>query len=52
MYSYRFSLGIISYVGEGEDPNNIQAVQDMVTHHIQGNTLILLTITMRGTQTT
>ncbi|KAI0088919.1 P-loop containing nucleoside triphosphate hydrolase protein [Irpex rosettiformis] len=39
--------GIISYVGEGEDPNNIKAVQDMVTRHIQGNTLILLTITMR-----
>ncbi|EKM56257.1 uncharacterized protein PHACADRAFT_140877 [Phanerochaete carnosa HHB-10118-sp] len=39
--------GIISNVAEGEDRGNIDAVRNMVSKHIQGNTLILLTITMR-----
>ena len=41
--------GIISTVDKGEDKQNITAVRSMVKEHIQGNTLILLTITMRGT---
>lgn len=40
--------GIISNVAKGEDRGNIDAVRNMVSKHIQGNTLILLTITMRG----
>ncbi|THG95428.1 hypothetical protein EW026_g6225 [Hermanssonia centrifuga] len=39
--------GIISNVAKGEDPGNIEAVKSMVREHIKGNTLILLTITMR-----
>ncbi|KAF7797716.1 hypothetical protein EIP86_008916 [Pleurotus ostreatoroseus] len=39
--------GIISNVAAGEDRGNIEAVKRMVEDHIQGNTLILLTITMR-----
>ncbi|GJE98371.1 P-loop containing nucleoside triphosphate hydrolase protein [Phanerochaete sordida] len=39
--------GIISNVANGEDRGNIDAVRNMVSKHIQGNTLILLTITMR-----
>ena len=41
--------GIISTVDQGEDKANIDAVRAMVEEHIEGNTLILLTITMRGT---
>lgn len=41
-------LGIISNVASGEDRGNIEAVRNMVAEHIKGNTLILLTITMRG----
>ena len=40
--------GIISNVAKGEDRGSIDAVRNMVSKHIQGNTLILLTITMRG----
>ena len=40
--------GIISNVAKGDDRGNIDAVRNMVSKHIQGNTLILLTITMRG----
>ncbi|KAJ3559503.1 hypothetical protein NM688_g304 [Phlebia brevispora] len=39
--------GIISYVADGEDRGSIEAIKNMVTTYIQGNTLILLTITMR-----
>lgn len=39
--------GIISAVEEGEDERNIDAVRGMVEDHIQGKTLILLTINMR-----
>ncbi|KAJ3559507.1 hypothetical protein NM688_g311 [Phlebia brevispora] len=39
--------GIISNVASGEDRGNIEAVKSMVKEHIKGNTLILLTITMR-----
>lgn len=39
--------GIIANVAQGEDRGNIEAVRNMVAKHIQGNTLILLTITMR-----
>lgn len=39
--------GIISNVASGEDRGNIEAVRNMVAEHIKGNTLILLTITMR-----
>ena len=41
--------GIISNVASGDDRGNIDAVKNMVKEHIKGNTLILLTITMRGT---
>ncbi|KAJ3486023.1 hypothetical protein NLI96_g4541 [Meripilus lineatus] len=41
--------GLISNVALGEDRGNIEAVRRMVREHIQGQTLILLTITMRGT---
>lgn len=44
----RMLLGIISNVASGEDRGNIEAVRSMVAEHIKGNTLILLTITMRG----
>lgn len=44
----KVSTGIIANVAEGDDRGNIEAVKQMVTRHIQGNTLILLTITMRG----
>ncbi|KIP02343.1 hypothetical protein PHLGIDRAFT_298819 [Phlebiopsis gigantea 11061_1 CR5-6] len=40
--------GIISTVEKGEDKQNITAVRNMVQDHIKGNTLILLTITMRA----
>ena len=46
--SFWFPPGIISNVANGEDRGNIEAVKNMVKEHIQGNTLILLTITMRG----
>ncbi|KAL4246136.1 hypothetical protein ABKN59_008971 [Abortiporus biennis] len=39
--------GIIQNVAPGEDRNNITAVRKMVEDHIKGDTLILLTITMR-----
>ncbi|KAJ7590318.1 P-loop containing nucleoside triphosphate hydrolase protein [Mycena floridula] len=39
--------GIISNVAEGEDRNNIELVTQLVKEHIQGNALILVTITMR-----
>ena len=39
---------IISNVANGDDRANIDAICNMVSKHIQGNTLILLTITMRG----
>ncbi|CAL1705006.1 unnamed protein product [Somion occarium] len=39
--------GIISHVAPGEERASITAVRDMVQKHIQGDTLILLTITMR-----
>ncbi|KIP02342.1 hypothetical protein PHLGIDRAFT_32230 [Phlebiopsis gigantea 11061_1 CR5-6] len=39
--------GIISTVDKGEDKGNIDAVKAMVQEHIKGNTLILLTTTMR-----
>ncbi|KAI0078419.1 hypothetical protein K474DRAFT_1744981 [Panus rudis PR-1116 ss-1] len=39
--------GLISNVAPGEDRSSIDAVRNMVREHIQGNTLILLTITMR-----
>ncbi|THH23246.1 hypothetical protein EUX98_g7932, partial [Antrodiella citrinella] len=40
--------GIISYVAQGQDRGNIEAVKNMVKTHIANeNTLILLTITMR-----
>lgn len=42
------AVGIISTVGKDEDKGNIAAVKEMVEEHIKGNTLILLTITMRG----
>ena len=45
-------VGIISAVESNEDKQNITAVTDMIKQHIQGNTLILLTITMRGTSGT
>jgi hypothetical protein len=48
MYGADDDLGIISAVDSKEDKRNIAAVTDMVKEHIQGNTLILLTITMRG----
>lgn len=40
--------GIISNVAPGEDRGNIDLVRNLVTEHIQGNCLILLTLTMRG----
>lgn len=43
------ATGLISNVALGEDRGNIEAVRRMVREHIQGQTLILLTITMRGT---
>ncbi|KAG8885743.1 hypothetical protein FRB98_001655 [Tulasnella sp. 332] len=39
--------GIISNVAPGEDRGNIDLVRNLVTEHIQGNCLILLTLTMR-----
>lgn len=39
--------GIISNVAPGEDRSYIAVVKEMVRSHIKGNTLILLTITMR-----
>ncbi|KAF8486541.1 P-loop containing nucleoside triphosphate hydrolase protein [Gautieria morchelliformis] len=39
--------GIISNVADGEDRNNIKLVQDLVKDHIKGNSIILLTLTMR-----
>ncbi|KAF9507704.1 hypothetical protein BS47DRAFT_1488702 [Hydnum rufescens UP504] len=39
--------GIISNVAEAKDEWNITAVKDLITRNIQGNCLILLTITMR-----
>ncbi|KAG8993005.1 hypothetical protein FRB94_011150 [Tulasnella sp. JGI-2019a] len=39
--------GIISNVAPGEDRGNIELVRNLVTEHIQGNCLILLTLTMR-----
>ena len=44
-----YSVGIISAVESKEDKRNISAVTNMIQEHIKGNTLILLTITMRGT---
>lgn len=44
--------GIISNVASGDDRGNIEAVKTMVKEHIKGNTLILLTITMRGKSST
>lgn len=42
--------GITSNVAPGQDRGSIQAVRNMVRTHIANqNTLILLTITMRGT---
>jgi hypothetical protein len=40
--------GIISNVGDGEHPKNIDLIKDLVREHITGNALILLTETMRG----
>lgn len=48
MFHHHDPPGIISNVAAGEDRGNIEAVKHMVNEHIQGNTLILLTITMRG----
>ncbi|KAF8340724.1 P-loop containing nucleoside triphosphate hydrolase protein [Cantharellus anzutake] len=39
--------GIISNVADEKDSGNIDAVKNMVKKHIEGNCLILLTITMR-----
>ncbi|KAH8117943.1 P-loop containing nucleoside triphosphate hydrolase protein [Phellopilus nigrolimitatus] len=39
--------GIISNVTDGEDPGNIDLIKNLVQEHISGNSLILLTITMR-----
>ncbi|KAG8946753.1 hypothetical protein FRC04_011409 [Tulasnella sp. 424] len=39
--------GIISNVAHGEDRGNIDLVRNLVMEHIQGNCLILLTLTMR-----
>ena len=41
-------LGLISNVGVGEDRNNIQLVEDLVTSYIDRDCLILLVITMKG----
>lgn len=41
-------VGIIHNVSDGEDKRNIALIEDLVKYHIQGNALILLTITMRG----
>ena len=42
-------LGIIAAVGPGEDRGIIDVIRNMVkTHILNDNTLILLTITMRG----
>jgi hypothetical protein len=43
-----FHAQIISNVADGEDRNNITLVQDLVKDHIKGNSIILLTLTMRG----
>lgn len=40
--------GLIQNVGEGEDKNNIQLVEDMVKSYISKDCLILLVITMKG----
>ncbi|KAG8903486.1 hypothetical protein FRB99_003229 [Tulasnella sp. 403] len=39
--------GIISNVAPGEDRGNIDLIRNLVMDHIQGNCLILLTLTMR-----
>ncbi|EJC99591.1 uncharacterized protein FOMMEDRAFT_92854 [Fomitiporia mediterranea MF3/22] len=39
--------GIISNIADGEDSANIDLIQNLVRDNISGNTLILLTITMR-----
>ena len=41
--------GIISNVDEGEDESNIDLIKNLVTKTIDGNCLILLTLSMRGT---
>lgn len=40
--------GIISNVDEGEDESNIDLIKNLVKKTIDGNCLILLTLTMRG----
>lgn len=42
------AVGIISTVDKGEAKSDIDAVTQMVRDHIRGNTLIPLTVTMRG----
>lgn len=44
--------GIIQNVGKGEDKTNIQLVEDLVTHYISKDCLILLVITMKGESST
>lgn len=45
---YSSQPGIISNVSDGEDESSIGLIKDMITSSIQGNTLILLAISMRG----
>ena len=41
-------LGLITNAGDEGEESDIQDVQNMVTSYMGGNTLILLTLTMRG----
>lgn len=43
-----YSLGIISNAGDNDDESSIALIRNLVEDSIKGNTLILLTITMRG----
>jgi len=42
--------GLIKNIGEGEDPNSIAIIEDLVKEYIKKDCLILLTITMLGEQ--